>query len=402
MLLLVAAGSGLASFDAFPLTLRVDFNSPAYLVLALHPELADKHQSAFLLLSCFLLAAVGAKMVPIKHAVPRVLFLFVFSYCSARTLLGYGFPLAMSVNSPHHGTFQLPWMFCLASSFTATSAAIQSSLNNKAGSGSSLGMNMFIICACLPFGALLWSSLSGSFFENSQGIFWTAAVTNALLSISKRITELAREIKVRGAGSGYKKSLTEIKEESSSASICLITSSMCVLWTLSSSLLNPSTSSDINVPLSCLTLMCLNRKIRLIEVHPVALAGVAASIWWLVSGIYSIFVKGYATSAGLAHFELNVGIFGDENISFWNSEGLWYPLLNLVLLIIPLPAIALGFMRRKGESEDVLFILAIMSLLPIICAQCSSVRLLGIMGTVFGAWRCYDVGVKQADSNRLI
>ena len=399
---MTAAVSGLVAFEAFPLTLRIDSDSPTYMVLALHPELADSHQSAFLLLSCFLLAAVGAKMVPIKHAVPRVLFLFAFSYCAARTLLGYGFPLAMNASSPHHGTFQLPWMFCLASSFTATSAAIQSSLNSKAGSGSVLGMNMFIACACLPYGALLWSSLTGSFFENSQGIFWSAAVTNALLSVSQRITQLSREIKVRGSGGGYKKSLGEIKEEASSASVCLITSSMCVLWTLSSSLLNPSTSSDINVPLSCLTLMCLNRKIRLIEVHPVALAGVAASIWWLVSGLYSIFVKGYAASAGMAHFELNVGIFGDENVSFWNSDSVWYPLLNLVLLIIPLPAIALGFMRRKGESEDVLFILAIISLLPIICAQCSSVRLLGLMGTVFGAWRCYDVGVKQADSNRLI
>jgi hypothetical protein len=401
-MLLVAAGSALVTFEAFPLTLRIDYDSPTYLVIALHPELADSHQSAFLLLSCFLLAAVGAKMVPIKHAVPRVLFLFAFSYCAARTLLGYGFPLALNTNSPHHGTFQLPWLFCLASAFTATSAAIQSSLNSKAGSGSVLGMNMFIICACLPFGALLWSSLTGTFFEVSQGIFWCAAVTNASLSIAKRLTQLMREIKVRGAGSGYKKSIAEIREDTSSASICLITSSMCVLWTLSSSLLNPSTSSDINVPLSCLTLMCLNRKIRLIEVHPVALAGVAASTWWLVSGVYSIFVKGYATSTGMAHFELNVGIFGDENVSFWNTDGVWYPLMNLALLIIPLPAIALGFMRRKGESEDILFILAIMSLLPVICAQCSSVRLLGVMGTVFGAWRCYDVGVKQADSNRLI
>lgn len=133
-----------------------------------------------------------------------------------------------------------------------------------------------------------------------------------------------------------------------------------------------------------------------------ALAATAASVWWLTSAMYSIFVRGYAEQIGISHFELNVGIFHEENVSIWNSSSLWYPGLNLLLMFVPLPAIYLGFLRRKGESEDILFILALLSLVPVLAAQCSSIRLLGVTGVIFGSWRCYDVGQKQADSNKLI
>ena len=121
-----------------------------------------------------------------------------------------------------------------------------------------------------------------------------------------------------------------------------------------------------------------------------------------MSALYSIFVKGYASSVGLHHFELNVGIYNAEKVSVWTADGWWYPVLNFVLLLLPLPAIVLGYLRRKGESEDILFTLAIMSSLAIVASSCASIQLLGVAGVLFGAWRCYDVGVRQADSNRLI
>ena len=76
--------------------------------------------------------------------------------------------------------------------------------------------------------------------------------------------------------------------------------------------------------------------------------------------------------------------------------------MNMALALVPLPAVALGYLRRKGESEDVLIILAVMSCLPIIAGQTSSVRYLGVLGGVWACWRCYDTGAIQKKSDRLI
>lgn len=97
-----------------------------------------------------------------------------------------------------------------------------------------------------------------------------------------------------------------------------------------------------------------------------------------------------------------MGVFGAENVSFWNNDNLWYPSLHILLLLVPLPAIYLGYMRSKGDTEDVLFILALLSVLSVVGSGCSAVRLLGVSGVVFGSWRCYDIGQKQVSSNRLI
>jgi hypothetical protein len=73
------------------------------------------------------------------------------------------------------------------------------------------------------------------------------------------------------------------------------------------------------------------------------------------------------------------------------------------MLIVPLPGIALGVLRRKDDSsEELLFVLAIVSLLPIVGAQVNSIRYLGIVGSLFAAWRCYDIGLTQRNSDRLI
>jgi hypothetical protein len=396
----------LIAFRALPLSLAVDRNSPTYLVVELHPELAGNHEAVFLILSAFLLASVVMNILPIKQALPRVLFLFAFSYCAARTLLGFGFPLALNQDSPHHGTLQLPWLYCYSLAFTASSSAIHSYSNAKPKSSakgdSSFGTVMFLICACLPFGSLVWVMISGTYRVNSHGIFWAAAVTNAILTVCNRLSELSREIKMRGSAGLDKRNAAAMSSVASSAAQCIIASSLSIFWTVIASLSTDAVSSDVTVPLSCLTLMCVNRNLRLTETHPVALAGVAAATWWLVSALYSIFVRGYASSIGLHHFELNVGIYNAEKVSIWTADGWWYPVLNFVLLLLPLPAIVLGYLRRKGESEDILFTLAIMSSLAVVASSCASVQLLGVAGVLFGAWRCYDVGVKQADSNRLI
>jgi hypothetical protein len=78
-----------------------------------------------------------------------------------------------------------------------------------------------------------------------------------------------------------------------------------------------------------------------------------------------LFIQGYA-SINLPNFELNVGIFGVENVSFWNNDTLWFPSLQILLLLVPLPAIYMGYMKSKDDSEDIMFILALLSILSVV------------------------------------
>jgi hypothetical protein len=299
--------------------------------------------------------------------------------------------------------------------FTASSAAIHSSLTvkpkvkkeNKEGRDGKekvddifsipMGTIMFVISSSIPFVAFFWALITRHIREDFSGILWCAAASNAMLAISVRISDLSTEIKMRG-GPGDKKHSTL----ASTVSICVLAAMLGIGWTVGASLLTHTISSDLIVPISCLLLLCTKRNHLISDIHPVALAAGASSVWWLTSALYSIFIRGYAMRKGISHFELNVGIFGEENIGIWNSDSIWTPILSFTLMCVPLPAIALGFLRRKGESEDILFILALLSLLPVIAAGCSSIRLLGVMGVVFGSWRCYDVGQKVSDSNKLI
>ena len=364
----------------------------------------------FLILSGLLLSAAVLNIVPLKQPISRLLFLFAFSYCSARTLLGWAFPLALNVDSPHHGMLQLPWLLCSTTAFTASSVAIHSSITVKpktkgkdgrdtTSSIISLGTVLFIIFSSIPFAALVFTLATKTGGANLLGILWTSAVSNGLLAMCVRSSELFREVKGRGAVGSDRRNMDI---NASSASMCVMTAMQGIGWTVGASLLTHSISSDLTVPFSCLLLLCVKRTIFSSNTHPVSLAATAASTWWLLSGLYSIFVKGYAIKVGISHFELNVGIFGEQNISIWNCSSLWSPFMNFILVLVPLPAICLGFLRRKGESEDILFILALFSVVPVLAAQCSSIKLLGIMGVIFGSWRCYDVGKKQSDSDKLI
>jgi len=91
-------------------------------------------------------------------------------------------------------------------------------------------------------------------------------------------------------------------------------------------------------------------------------------------------------------------------VSLWSSNTPyhWLPLLNLLLALLPLPAIAISFLRRKTDSEDVMFVLAILSCVSIVGAQCWSVRYLGMDGLLYAAYRCYEINAIHSAGNRLI
>ena len=263
-----------------------------------------------------------------------------------------------------------------------------------------MGTFMFVVAASLPFGGLLWASVMDSMEANMSGLLWVAAVSDAMVAVSTRVAELSRE--VRGVKGGWSRSALSAGLSASSASVCLLSAVLGIVWTAGASLVTHHVCSDLTVPAACLLLLCTRRNLLINDIHPLALAGYASAIWWYLSASYAIFGRGFADRHGIHNFELNVGIFGSEDVSIWTNDTLFMPMLNVLLAVIPAPAIALGFLRRRGDSEDMLFVMAILSAVSVIGAGCSSVRLLGITGVVFGFWRCYDIGQKHVHSNRLI
>jgi hypothetical protein len=415
VLLLAAMGAALVASEAFgPLSVSIDPDSPTFIVIDAHPELAADHGGFFMLLSIFMLAAAAGGLLPVRKAASRFLFIVAFSYCAANALLEWAFPLALNKDSPHHGTFQLPWVYCLATVFFATSAAIHSgqasgtkaAVRDASASSSAskealhTGTIMFVVSGSLPFAGIVWAGAMDTVHANLSGVLWVAALANAMIAICTRAAELSREIS--GVKGGWSRSVLSASLSASSATVCLLSAVAGIVWTASASLVTPHVSSDLTVPLACLLLLCTRRNLLVSDVHPLALAAYAASSWWYLSTTYAIFGRGFAARAGIHDFELNVGIFGKEDVSFWTHDGVLIPLLNLVLAAVPAPAIVLGFLRRKGDSEDMMFVMAVLSAVSVIGAGCSSVRLLGVMGVVFGFWRVYDIGQKHVQSNRLI
>jgi hypothetical protein len=138
------------------------------------------------------------------------------------------------------------------------------------------------------------------------------------------------------------------------------------------------------------------------SVEPLASVFVASGAWWFLSALYSIFVKGMSSNSGLDTIIPKHEPYRDISISFWNQNSLWLPILNFILVCTPLPSMVTAYLRRKGESEDLMFVLSIFSSIALFGGQIWSIRLLGLTGTVFGFWWCYELSLLQQKSNAIL
>lgn len=117
-------------------------------------------------------------------------------------------------------------------------------------------------------------------------------------------------------------------------------------------------------------------------------AVILASMWWLCSGLYSVFISNFSAdwwnpaSDILSSTEfrrstfVGTGLFPDEDVSLW-SEGIsWITVVvHVALMLVPLPGLLLGQLwKRKEDSEEVFFVLAAVSSLSLVGAQINSVR----------------------------
>jgi len=452
MLMVVTVFSVLLAAEVFgPLSFRIDPTSSTFLVVDRHPELVaavggvDVDQTGLFFILCIsLLLLAGGGVLDVRRMSSRVIFVCLFTYSAAQTLLWWGFPLSLSRFSPHYGFFQLPSLFCYGMALTSTLCGlmgVMAMLPAKARSrGSTLSAatrqlsldyapHAFIACACLPMLALLREVWGDPGADSAvRSVLWVTVAVNGSMGVVLRLAEIVLEMQEMrnvsteesadpaASASASASSPVSLRRSAAGALVNLLCSqcaTLCILWTVGLTFISSHLvlDSELSVPMSSLALLVTSRGsldflfFALYAHHPLMYSAVLSAAWWFLLSVHAIFFEGIfgdAASAELYHSATLGGIFHNEVVSFWLSPGWWYPCLNTVLLLVPIPAIYIAFRRNKGDSEDMTFMLAVLSVLSTAGAHIGSIRYLGVLGAVLGGYRCREVNFSNRVSNKLV
>ena len=377
-------------------------------VLQLRPTEAGEHASFFLLLSSLQIILATSGLLPIRNPLPRLLFIITLTFCVTMGLYGVSFPslLAYSTtDSLHAGFVYLNWMLshgawvhCLLLSFLCISTVLHlsssSSTTTKHKNNKSALLIVFIIFLATPFVSILLAALAHGSPETLHRIAFSSSLTSAVLAFS--VYFLSTFLRSKSLHPHTRSSLD-------AAMVSSLSSISCIFWASFYSLSSTHVNPDFIIPLSTTTLFTIPRGHLLPNPrhHPFATVLLASSLWWTLSALYSITLKGIRGSAESPMIPTHTP-YQDSPVSFWNQPSTFLSLLNLFFVLVPLPSICTSFLGRSGESEDVAFIMAVFCTLSLFGGQIWSIRLLGAAGSVYGFWHCYDLSLLQQKSNALL
>ena len=412
----------LVAFEGFGhLNMTIERSSSSFLTVSFHPDMGViEHPALFFVLSTVLSGLAWISIIPLNNIITCLVYCVLFGFISSKAMIGWAFPLSLAEDSFTHQIFAFPFAYVFISKFLLTFVAVwnpqlnpQQSRGLFGGSGSStispsstssgetatLSQAALVFACATPFFGLLWAMSANVYPQAHSGIEWSAVVGFSSLCITTRLRELYSET---NAGKGGKPHAYSDQEFDSS--VCLPCAALTIFWTTFAVLTSHGLDRDVFVPLSSLTLLCTTPGAVLKHTPPVMAMGIFCAVFWLISALYAILVKGYGTDPSMVTFQSPQDLLGiDSDVSIWTNESKLWPLLNLAQILAPLPGIFLGVSsQRRGDSEEILFVLAIVSLVPVFASQISSLRYLGIAGMLFAVWRGYKIGDLQARSDGLI
>lgn len=327
--------------------------------------------------------------------IPPFILWYIFKLCVCRA-----FPLTVnnSVVTADDDIFAFPWMCCILSTTLATSTVLNACAVSGTGTSSS-GSWILAVFTCIPFAFLIWTLVDASHEQYIHNVYWVAVITTSATALCCRTLEISRQ----GEPTYAARKAAAKKNSGSSVisyteSICTICASVAFFFGVLLSASDRHRNLDFDLPFASLILLTVRTGGLMPGRHSIAIAVLLSSIWWTISGIYSIFLKGHDGLQFLHGFvspDESTGFFSDRNVSIWSQESaggislLTY--LHMILLVLPLPAIMVSFLRRTNESESLVFVLAAMSCLSAVGSQLWSVRLLGFVGAIYAGWRCYEI-----------
>jgi hypothetical protein len=386
--------------------ITIDWNSPTIITFAmigrkpssveamgLHTD--STSSSICFLLSCFLILTATFNIFPIKKIHYRLLFLCLFSLTTTEALLGWAYPLNLSSDSPEHGFLDFPFIHTLVLVVIATSTGLHSTLAKE----SETGEKIFLLMIVWIIGGLAWSSIAeqGELFD---GVLWSTIAVSTSLAVVTSVAHLLRYL----SGSKNNSAALATYSTPTATTICALGSILTIVAAiLLSTMGHHHVEQDFLVPLASFALMTTKADLLFDDVHPAELSAVVSITWWLLRALYLIFIHGYGQDAFAEGFEDSYGLFHNASISIWTSTlPKWLIASNLILALLPIPAVVLSLIKRKNESDELMFALAIFCVLSLIGSHANSIRFLGGIATVYASWRCYDIGSRSAASSRFI
>jgi hypothetical protein len=389
------------------LNLTIERSSSAYLTVALHPDMnVQEHPALFLFMSTVLSGLAWVGLIPLNTIPMCVLYSVLFGFMSAKAMMGWAFPLSLADDSFTHHVMAFPFLYLFIAKVLMTFVAVWNpALNTRQTKGQGTAGKMFteapLVLACAaPFFGLLWALSANLYTQAQSGIVWSAAVGFATLCGTTRARELYQATLTTGKATRFG---STVPNSEAHVSACLPCALLTVFWVSFAAATSHGYDRDLVVPLSSLTLLCTTHGAVLKGLSPVTVVAGFCAVFWVLSTLYAVLIKGYGVEPLLADFEKPQDYFHlDSDMSVWTNVSLKWPLLNLAQVLVPLPAIAAGLRSQFGRSEDVLFVFALLSLIPVFAAHLSSLRYLGVLGLLLAAAKGYRVGDQQQRSDRLI
>lgn len=334
----------------------------------------------FLLVSALLCFLSTSEILPIRHALTRVLFIVAFTICASMGLYGVAFSAATVHNSYED---LASWIHCLLLVLTGTSAILH--LAATSGKKSSGVVVIFGAFSVVPLISLSFAYMYQYSRASLSGLQQSTSMSYAVLAFAAAgVTHIFK--------SGHTRNINASMVSSFSALLCM-------LWTLVMCFYSHY-PADLLVPLSSLTLLTIPKGHFLPDTHPLATVFLVCAVWWELSGLHSVLVSGYNEEHDMENLLLmKHAPYQDVNVSIWNQNSLMLSVLNAFFLLVPLPSIIISFIRRRGESEDMVFIFSMFSTIALFGGQIWSIRMLGLIGTIYGFWWCYDLSKLQQRSD---
>jgi hypothetical protein len=432
IVLLITILFTLLGAEAFgPLTISIDPSSSTYLVIEQHPEMVvgqTDQSGLFLTLSFSLILLGGADIVPTRGRVAGTVYGLVLTYLVASFLLWYCFPHSLGKDDVHYGFLQLPSLYCYTVSlFTILTVQYSNlslmrprklrKLGYKVSDGnpnafSSYCSFCFVITVLTPCLAIAYAFLSGTMGSHLRGIIWAAIVSNCSICICLRAADALRDVAdMRDSHSNNSSQVADgayftqaVEDGTTPTSLCVMTSALTCVWMVGITTVTPITHLDpeLGVPLVSLLFLTTAQGSILEDTPGFVIVEAVCSLWWCLMSFNYLFIDGFGEEPLPADFMPSYGLFKNEVISYWTCNSIWLPLLNTIMALLPLPAIWMAMNRSKHDHEDICFVLALFSVISVIGGHADCIRYLGITGTLFGGWRCYDIGARNRSSDRLI
>jgi len=368
----------LIAFEGFGhLNVTIETTEESNLTLLLHPDLhIHEHPALFLILSSALTGLAWVGLIPVGQFFVSLLYSGLFAFISTKAMIGWAFPLSLASDSLTHNLASFPFIYLLCSKFLISMVGV--------GQGGSPLNNILLALSCLaPFIGLFYTNNTDAL----GGIAWSAVVGYAGLAATSRLREIYLE---------------ESGHPPSAFSPALPCAFLTIFWATLAVTQSHTLDHDIFIPLSSLVLLSTAPGAVVRDLPPLTVAGAFCASFWTISALYAILCKGYGEDPAVAAFQAQPhDIFGlDSDVSVWTNDSIW-PLINLALLLPPLPGVVLGLVWKRGQ-EEVLFVLAVLSLVPVFAAQIGSLRYLGVLGMLLSSWRGYHLGKVQQQSDMLI